>query len=52
MQEKLEKEWEREQPATPEVSETNYDEYELMERSWIGTVPAGLDLSERAPPTR
>jgi hypothetical protein len=52
VQEKLEKEWEREQPATPEVSETNYDEYELMERSWIGTVPAGLDLSERSPPTR
>ena len=26
----------------PEVSETNYDEYELMERSWVGTVPAGL----------
>ena len=25
-----------------EVSETNYDEYELMERSWDGTVPAGL----------
>ena len=52
VQEKLEKEWEREQPATPEVSETNYDEYELMERSWIGTVPAGLDLSESPPPTR
>jgi len=52
VQDALEKQWEREQPATPEVSETNYDEYELMERSWIGTVPAGLDLSERAPPTR
>ena len=26
----------------PEVSEANYDEYELMERSWVGTVPAGL----------
>ena len=48
----LEKQWEREQPAIPEVSETNYDEYELMERSWVGTVPAGLDLSDRAPPTR
>ena len=33
----------------PEVSETNYDEYELMERSWVGTVPAGLDLSDRGP---
>jgi hypothetical protein len=48
----LEKEWEREQPAIPEVSETNYDEYELMERSWIGTVPAGLDLSDRSLSTR
>lgn len=45
-------EWEREQPATPEVSETNYDEYELMERSWVGTVPGGLDLSDRALPSR
>jgi hypothetical protein len=36
----------------PEVSETNYDEYELMERSWIGTVPAGLDLSDRSLSTR
>ena len=52
LQEALEKQWEREQPAIPEVSETNYDEYELMERSWIGTVPAGLDLSERALPSR
>jgi hypothetical protein len=52
VQDAMEKQWEREQPATPEVSETNYDEYELMERSWIGTVPAGLDLSERSPPTR
>jgi len=52
LQETREREWVREQPATPEVSETNYDEYELMERSWIGTVPAGLDLSERALPTR
>ena len=52
VQDALEKQWEREQPATPEVSETNYDEYELMERSWIGTVPAGLDLSERSLPSR
>ena len=36
-------------PRSPEVSETNYDEYELMERSWIGTVPAGLDLSGTSP---
>lgn len=34
-------------PKMPEVSETNYEEYELMERSWIGTVPAGLQVPER-----
>ena len=51
-QEALERQWEREQPAIPEVSETNYDEYELMERSWVGTVPAGLDLSDRSLSTR
>ena len=28
--------------AIPEVSETSYAEYEMMERSWIGTVPSGL----------
>ncbi len=31
----------------PEVSETNYDEYELMERSWVGTVPAELEPPRR-----
>ena len=31
----------------PEVSDTNFDEYELMERSWAGTVPSGLVLSAR-----
>ena len=31
-------------PQVPEVSDTNFDEYELMERSWAGTVPAGLDI--------
>jgi hypothetical protein len=36
----LEAEWEV--PKVPEVSDTNFDEYELMERSWAGTVPAGL----------
>jgi hypothetical protein len=51
-QEALERQWEREEPAIPEVSETNYDEYELMERSWVGTVPAGLDLSDRSLSTR
>ena len=45
--EALEREWEL--PQCPEVSETNYDEYELMERSWIGTVPAGLDRSGTSP---
>jgi len=40
--ESLEADWEV--PQMPEVSDTNFDEYELMERSWAGTVPAGLDL--------
>jgi hypothetical protein len=35
-------------PAAPEVSDGNYDDYELMERSWLGTVPGGLDPSESA----
>ena len=45
----LERELERdfETLQIPEVSETNYDEYELMERSWVGTVPAGLELPDR-----
>ena len=45
----LEREFEREFESLqiPEVSETNYDEYELMERSWVGTVPAGLELPDR-----
>jgi hypothetical protein len=38
--EALEAEWEV--PKVPEVSDTNFDEYELMERSWAGTVPAAL----------
>jgi hypothetical protein len=52
LQETLESQWERGQPATPEVSETNFDEFELMERSWVGTVPNGLDLSDRSLSTR
>ncbi len=44
-QEALEAEWEV--PQVPEVSDTNFDEYELMERSWAGTVPAGLDIRGR-----
>ena len=40
--EALEADWEV--PQVPEVSDTNFDEYELMERSWAGTVPAGLDI--------
>ena len=43
--EPLEEEWETLQ--VPEVSDTNFDEYELMERSWAGTVPAGLELPGR-----
>ena len=45
----LQKEWEA--PAVPEVSEASHEEYELMERSWIGTVPSGLDLREPGPRT-
>jgi hypothetical protein len=41
-QEALEAEWEV--PQLAEVSDTNFDEYELIERSWAGTVPAGLDI--------
>ena len=52
LQETLERQWEREHPATPEVSETNFDEFELMERSWVGTVPNGLDLPDRSLSTR
>jgi hypothetical protein len=43
--EAAEAEWEV--PKMPEVSDTNFDEYELMERSWAGTVPAGLDVPVR-----
>jgi hypothetical protein len=38
--EALDADWET--PQMPEVSDTNFDEYELMERSWAGTIPAGL----------
>jgi len=34
-------------PQMPEVSDTNFDEYELMERSWAGTIPAGLEIPAR-----
>jgi hypothetical protein len=40
-----EAEWEV--PKIPEVSDTNFDEYELMERSWAGTIPAGLEIPGR-----
>ena len=33
---------ELEASAMPEVSETNFDEFELMERSWAGTIPSAL----------
>jgi hypothetical protein len=42
-----EEEWEA--PVIPEVSETTYEEWELMERSWIGTVPSGLMELPEAP---
>ena len=41
----IEAEWET--PKMPEVSDTNFDEYELMERSWAGTVPSGLRQPSR-----
>ena len=42
------KEWETpDMPDVPEVSETTFDEYEILERSWIGTVPQVLELPER-----
>jgi hypothetical protein len=43
--EAAEAEWEV--PQVPEVSDTNFDEYELMERSWAGTIPAGLEIPVR-----
>jgi hypothetical protein len=43
--EAAEGEWEV--PQVPEVSDTNFDEYELMERSWAGTIPAGLEIPVR-----
>ena len=43
--EAAEAEWEV--PKVPEVSDTNFDEYELMERSWAGTIPAGLEIPVR-----
>lgn len=44
-QEAAEAQWGK--PLVPEVSDTNFDEYELMERSWAGTIPAGLELPSR-----
>lgn len=43
--EALLKEWET--PEVPETSEATHEEYEQLERSWVGTVPDGLDLSDR-----
>ena len=40
-------ECDRQKPQIVEVSETNYDEFELMERSWAGTVPAALKSPDR-----
>ena len=45
LEEALEREYET--LKVPEVSDTNFDEYELMERSWAGTVPNGLELPSR-----
>jgi hypothetical protein len=37
---------EAEEIEIPEVSEATHEEWELMERSWIGTVPSGLAQQE------
>ena len=34
-------------PKVPEVSDSDFAEWELMERSWAGTVPAGLEVPVR-----
>ena len=34
-------------PQMPEVSDTNFDDYEMTERSWAGTIPAGLEIPAR-----
>ena len=39
--EAAEAEWEV--PQIPEVSDSDFAEWELMERSWAGTIPAGLE---------
>ena len=36
-----------EAPKVPEVSDSDFAEWEQMERSWAGTVPAGLDIPVR-----
>jgi hypothetical protein len=38
---------EQAQGERPEVSEATHEEFEAMERSWVGTVPAGLVLPDR-----
>ena len=38
--EQQQREWEM--PAVPEVSEGTHEEYDRMERSWVGTVPTDL----------
>jgi hypothetical protein len=43
--EAAEAEWEV--PQVPEVSDSDFAEWELMERSWAGTIPAGLELPAR-----
>ena len=45
LEQKLEREFET--MKGPEVSDTNFDEFELMERSWAGTVTNGLELPSR-----
>ncbi len=44
-EEAVERDWETLQ--VPEVSDTNFGEFELAERSWAGTVPNGLEIPAR-----
>jgi len=41
-QEAADAEWEI--PQMPEVWDANFDEHDLMEHSWAGTIPAWLEI--------
>ena len=52
LQEKVGRDRGPQHAAVPEVSETDYGEFELVGRSWVRTVPGGLELSDRSLSTR